>query len=158
MMASPGFAMPFPGNPYPSQPFLNPSSPWPGNAAVQQQPPPRPLIRAKGADDPRAAIKPPPPPSVPSRLAMPTPDQLGISSAKFSAAEAADWTSARRRLDRLGAVCFHLEKIPAGGFRFTCLLPTSQPKRTHRVEAVAATEAEVVRLVLDKSEEWATSR
>jgi hypothetical protein len=89
---------------------------------------------------------------------MPTPDQLGISCAKVADADAADWTTARRRLDRLGAVCFHLEKLAQGGYRFTCLFPTTQPKRTHRVEAVAATEAEVVRLVLDKSEEWAAGR
>jgi hypothetical protein len=52
-------------------------------------------------------------------------------------------------------VCFHLEKLTPGGYRFSCLLPTAQPGRTHRIEAEAVTETEVVRLALAKAEEWA---
>ncbi|MCI0456012.1 MAG: hypothetical protein L0Z62_03410 [Gemmataceae bacterium] len=66
-----------------------------------------------------------------------------------------DWTAVHRRLDLLGATCLHLEKLPQGGCRFTCLLPTTQPSRNHRIETQAASEAEAVRLALQKAEEWA---
>jgi hypothetical protein len=136
-------------------------SPWPaawqqaaGPAAAPAQPlaTPRPIVRAKGDDDPVRVELPQ------TRLRIPTPEQLGIALAPRTDAPPADWATARQRLDRLGAVCLHLEKLPQGGYRFTCLLATSQAGRTHRVEAQAATEAEVVRLALDRSEEWARGR
>lgn len=89
---------------------------------------------------------------------MPSPDQMGIASTWTAPTDGPDWNAARRRLERLRAVYFHVEKLDRGGFRFTCLLPTAQTGRTHRVEAVAATEAEVVRLALAKAEEWANTR
>jgi hypothetical protein len=89
---------------------------------------------------------------------MPSPDQLGVALGKPSGSAGLDWAVVHHRLDQLGAVCFNLEKLPQGTYRFTCLLPTAQPGRTHRVEAVAASESEVVRLVLDRSEEWAGGR
>jgi hypothetical protein len=89
---------------------------------------------------------------------MPSPEQLGVVRAKPAAGDGVDWTAARRRLERLGATCFHLEKLAPNGYRFTCLLPTAQTGRAHHVEAVAATEAEAVRLALEKSEEWAGGR
>lgn len=85
---------------------------------------------------------------------MPTPEELGVSCGPTDGS-ALDWTIARRRLDSLGAACFQLEKLSSGGYRFTCLLLTGQPNRTHRVEAQAATEAEAVRLVLERAERWA---
>lgn len=93
-----------------------------------------------------------------ARLVIPSPKQLGITPANTSAAAAVDWNATRRRLDRLGAVYFHLERLDAGGYRFTCLLPTSQRGRTHRVETVAATEADAIHLALAKAEEWAGGR
>jgi hypothetical protein len=70
----------------------------------------------------------------------------------------ADWTQAHRDLERLASISYQLDKLPEGGCRFTCLLLTSQPGFTHRVEAEAATEAEAVRLVLDKAKEWANRK
>jgi len=118
---------------------------------AQQPAPPRPLIRAKGEDAAPALPR-------PARLAMPSPKQLGIAPVNSSAAAAVDWNVIRRRLDRLNAVYFHLEKVDAGGYRFTCLLPTTQRGRTHRVETVAATEADAIHLALAKAEEWAGGR
>jgi hypothetical protein len=89
---------------------------------------------------------------------MPSPEQLGVVRTKQAAGAGVDWAAARQQLDRLGATCFHLEKLAPAGYRFTCLLATTQPGRTHRVEAVAATEAEAVRLTLERSEEWAGGR
>jgi hypothetical protein len=88
---------------------------------------------------------------------MPTPDQLGVTCARPSGAEA-DWTAARRRLEALGASCFQLEKLSPAGYRFVCLLPTALPGRTHRVQAEAITEAEAVRLTLERAEQWAAKK
>jgi len=171
------FAPPFAGQLYPAPQFVSPPAPWQapnqgsgirsqgaefaGQPASWQTPNPvrlpsppaqRPLLaRAKGLDDPLPA-------PVPAPLAMPSPEQLGVVRAKAAAHDGVNWTDARRRLDRLGATCFHLEKLSPSGYRFTCLLPTTQPGRTHHVEAVAATEPEAVRLTLEKSEEWAGAR
>jgi hypothetical protein len=117
----------------------------------------RPVFRAKGPDDP---VPPPvaPAPVNAAPLILPSPEQLGIARSDKAAPAAVDWTAARRRLDQVGATCFHLEKLTTGGYRFTCLLPTAQAGRNHHVEAVAASEAEVVRLALEQSEQWAANR
>ncbi len=115
---------------------------------IRQPSPPRPLVRAKGEDAPPVTRP-------PARLAIPSPQQLGIAPAGGSTTAAVDWNAARHRLDRLGAVYFHVEKLDAGGYRFTCLLPTAQRGHTHRVETVAATEAEAVHLALARAEAWA---
>jgi hypothetical protein len=60
-----------------------------------------------------------------------------------------------RRLDNLGVLCFNLDKGAPGGCRFTCLLPTAQQGRSHRIETRAATEAEAVRLAVAEAERWA---
>jgi hypothetical protein len=89
---------------------------------------------------------------------MPTPEQLGLAPVRPAAAVAdTDWAAVHRRLDRLGATCFHLEKA-TGGTRITCLLPTAQAGRSHRVEAQAASEGDAVRLALDQAEEWARQK
>ena len=156
ILSQPIFVTPPPAASYPAQPDVNQPPAWqPAPArppAIAQQPaPPRPLVRAKGDDAPAAASR-------PARLAMPSPKQLGIAPASASPTDAVDWNVARRRLDRLGAVYFHVEKLDGGGYRFTCLLPTSQRGRTHRVETVAATEADAIHLALAKAEEWAGGR
>ena len=86
---------------------------------------------------------------------MPTPEQLGVAPALVRAEF--DWTAAQRRFDRLGAVCFHMDKLESGNCRFTCILPTRQSGLTHRVEAEAATSHEAVGLVLSQAEQWVSS-
>jgi hypothetical protein len=116
---------------------------------------PRPIVRAQAPDEP----SPPPRPLAAERrpplLSIPTPEQLGLGGTQPPDRGPTDWTAVHRRLDQFGATCLHLEKLPQGGCRFTCLLPTGQPDRSHRVEAQAASEAEAVHLVLQKTEEWA---
>jgi hypothetical protein len=90
-------------------------------------------------------------------LSIPTPEQLGIGPTVDSNRSDLDWTDAHRRLERLGAVGFRLDKLEAGGCHFACLLPTRQPGLTHRVEADAATSAEAVRLVLGQAEQWVSA-
>jgi len=89
---------------------------------------------------------------------MPTPEQLGVAPALVRAEVDFDWTAAQRRLDRLGVVCFHMDKLDSGNCRFTCILPTRQSGLTHRVEAEAATSHEAVGLVLSQAEQWVSSR
>jgi hypothetical protein len=161
MMSPNVFPSPFPGQLYPAAQYVgqpaswqtpnaNRAAPQPA-AAVAPATAPRPVVaRAKGPDEPL-------PSPTPARLTMPSPEQLGVARPK-PAADGVDWTATRQRLDRLGATCFHLERLSPQAYRFTCLLPTTQPGRTHHVEAVAATEAEAVRLTLAKSEEWAAGR
>jgi hypothetical protein len=91
-------------------------------------------------------------------LTLPSPEQLGIGSARLADSPGIDWTAAHNRLDRLGTVCFHMEKLKQGGCRVTCLLPTAESGRIHHIDAEAATEAEAVRLALERAEGWAAQR
>jgi hypothetical protein len=86
---------------------------------------------------------------------MPSPEQLGVVGTKRPDDAGVDWTAVHNQLNRLGATCFHLERVPGGGYRMNCLLPTNQPDRTHRIEAEAVSEADAVRLVVAKAQEWA---
>jgi hypothetical protein len=79
---------------------------------------------------------------------VPSPEQLGIAASSKPAAQAVDWTDARRRLDELGAVGFNLQKLADDRYQFTVLVPLAESTKTRRVEATAGTEAEAVRLAL----------
>jgi hypothetical protein len=113
------------------------------------QPLPGPTFRGQAPDEPES---PPPPPAAPL-LRLPTPEELGLAAERADSA-GFDWSAAHHRLDHLGAVCFRLDKLPQGSSRVTCLLPTAQPGRTHHVEAEAPTDAEAVRLALERAEAW----
>jgi hypothetical protein len=97
-----------------------------------------------------------PAPARPGKLAMPSPEQLGVNAAK--AADAPDWSATRRALQELGAVSFQLDRLPGGAHQFVCLLPTADPEKPHRVEAHGATEAEAVRRALDEARRWREQR
>jgi hypothetical protein len=70
----------------------------------------------------------------------------------------ADWQTTRARLQACGAVSFQADRLGDGSWRFSCQLPTAQAGRTHRIEAQAATEAEAVRLALQRAEQWRNAR
>jgi hypothetical protein len=110
---------------------------------------PRPIVRGVSADQPPAprAEKPAPLP------ALPPPEELGIGSPRPSGGEV-DWNVVHRKLHDLGALSSQLQKMPEGGYRFTCLLPTRQPDRAQRIEAQGNSEGEAVRLALAKAEQW----
>jgi hypothetical protein len=82
---------------------------------------------------------------------IPTPEQLGVAR---RAEMHADWAVTRQRLQELGAVSFQVDHPAAGGCRFVCWLPQGQPGTTRCIEAHAATEAEAVRLALDRAARW----
>jgi hypothetical protein len=149
----------FAGQPVPPPSFGRPAQPYASPAsslAAQQRPSlPPPRFRAQAPDEPVSKQLPAPVRSAP--IAIPTPEQLGVATVPMSEGTS-DWAAANRRLDLLGAVSSHRERLPQGGYRFTCLLATEQADRKHRVEAVAATEEEAVRLALQRAEEWATGR
>jgi hypothetical protein len=169
MMTQPVYLAPSQGYPveYAPAPWANQPAQWSGPAQPQAAPasfvsaPPRapasrPVFRAKGADDPPASPR--PANTGTATLTIPPPEQLGISLAPQADTPSPNWVQAHRELERLAAVSYRLDKVSEGGCRFICLLPTSQPGFTHRVEAEAATEAEAVRMVLDKAREWSAAK
>lgn len=150
-MAPPFVAPQFAQQPAPVPTFARPFQPYAAPAPQQTAARPAPRFRAQMPEEP-VSNELPVPPARPAPLTMPSPEQLGVAPARTDAVF--DWTTAHRRLDLLGASSYR-ERLAQGGYRFTCLLPTTQADRVHRVEAVAATEEEAVRLALQKAEEWA---
>jgi hypothetical protein len=145
----PGYAAPPPNLAWPqAAPARPPQVPRP---PLAQQPPPR-VIRGQAPEEPL----PPAPPSRPAPLRLPTPEALGVAAAQAPAGT--DWAAAMRRLDQLGATGFRLEKLSPGGWRVTCMLPTAEPGRIHRIDAQAASDGAALRLALDRAEDWARQR
>ena len=124
--------------------------------AQQQAPAPR-VIRGQQPEEPVPGA-PLAPIARQTVLRMPSPEELGVANVQRFDAPNLDWAMVHSQLDRLGVTCFHLERTPTGGYRLTCLLPTTQRDRTHRIEAEASSEAEAVRLTLAKAQEWAVAR
>src|SRR5262249_40346188 len=91
---------------------------------------PAPKARAKAPEDPKA-------------LKTPPPEHPGLAPATTAST---DWDATRGRLRQLKALCYQLDRVPAGGYKFTCWLPAEQAGKSYRVEAEATGEAEAVRL------------
>jgi hypothetical protein len=125
--------------------YLAPPAPRPAPAVQAQVP--KPVVRAQAPDD----IV----PQVRTSLAMPAPDQLGVSGRP---ADGCDWTVFHRRLQDLGAISYQVDRLNADVYQFTCLLPTKEAGRTHRIEAHGATEGEAVRRALDEAERWSSQK
>jgi hypothetical protein len=87
---------------------------------------------------------------------MPSPEQLGVAVRPTDGGP--DWTAIHARIKELGIVGFHMDSAPDGRCRFTCWVPHGQPGLTQRIEALAATEAEAVRLGLERADQSRTSR
>ena len=152
-------AAPTVGASFPSSPaYGTPRSSPPARPQLAQQPAPAPrIIRGQRPEEPASAV--PAVPAVrPPSLRMPTPEELGVAEVKRSENPSIDWIAVHDQLDALGATCFHLERMPEGGCRITCLLPTRQQGRTHRIEAVAGSTADAVQLALAKVRQWAGER
>ncbi len=84
-------------------------------------------------------------------MKIPTPEQLGLAPA---AGSPDNWDATRSRLQQLAATSYHLERVPAGGYRFTCWLPAEQAGKSYRVQADGDDEAVAVRLCLERAERW----
>jgi hypothetical protein len=150
------------GQPLPYRPLLplasTPPSGWSpaANGPVTES---RPTIRAQMGEEapPRAAVSSP----VPVRrvaLTMPAPDELGIPAPQPAASPTIDWAGVHAQLDHLEVRCFHLEKRAEGGYRITCLLAAAEPGRSHRIEAIGASEPEAIHLALAQAEAWSKGR
>lgn len=113
---------------------------------------PKPIIRMQAPEDSRSAL-PRPAPAAPATFTLPSPTQLGLSNPD---ATGPDWSFTRTRLRDLGAIGFQLDPLPAGGWLFTCWMPTARPGVSERIEARASCEAEAVRLVLEQAGRWKT--
>jgi hypothetical protein len=102
-----------------------------------------------------------PPPSRAPRpvLALPAPEALGIPRAAASPATAVvvasvDWNATHERLQKLGVLSVHVDRLSTGAHRVTFLLPTESAARTRHIESTAATEAAAVQLALEKAENF----
>jgi hypothetical protein len=153
----PPFALPpgAPQGPSGPPPGLPPHRPaMPTNAALAQQSapaptpaaPPRPTVRLQAPDPPRPAEP------TPAPLRLPPPEQLGV---RVEAGNGIDWNDLHASLLRLNAVGLHFQRPAPGVYHVRLQLPTAQPERTFHVEAEADTEAEAVRLALERAEQWA---
>ena len=103
----------------------------------------QPTVRMQ-MDDPPAA---PSDPVRPVALTMPSPAELGLGGPPCT--KAIDWADVRRRLDRLGATGFDLQKLPSG-FRVTFEVPSSIGQQ--RAQAEAADEADAIHRALAQIE------
>jgi hypothetical protein len=130
--------------PLATAPPARPNPTQPPRVRLQDDAPPTTPAWPTTPEPPRAPPPPPPP------VKIPGPEELGVSARQT----VPDWTAGYRRLCELGANCFQMSKLPQGGWRVTCSMPTGQPDRNHRIEAEASSEAEAVRLVLTAAEEW----
>lgn len=118
------------------------------------QAPPRPNTQAPRPIKALGKIDDEPAPRRPASIRIPSPEELQITGQPVQDLPPAsvDWVQIRRRLDDLGSVGFQMDRLPEGGYRFICLLPTAQADRHHRIEARAASEAEAIQLVLERAE------
>jgi hypothetical protein len=106
---------------------------------------PAPKVRMTAPDEPKR-------PARPAGLAIPSPEQLRLTPA---ASAKVDWSAIRGQLKQLQAACYQLDRVPAGGYRFTCWLPAAQAGKSYRIEAEGFSEAEAVRLCLERADRWA---
>jgi len=133
----------------PSAPLRQPP---PSQPMLAQQETPRPVFRGQVPEEPIA----PAPPLPLAMLAIPSPEQLGVSCTKADVA--VDRNAVHARLENLGATCVHEEKQADGGYRITCMLPTAQPGCSHCVAAQANNSVDALRAVLDEAESWAARK
>jgi hypothetical protein len=122
-------------------------------AVVQQPEQPRPIVRLQAPEE----LIPAP---APTRLALPSPEQLGVAAVQPVAHTAlplnmpVDWNVTHDRLDRLGALDLHLTRLSGGTYRVAFVLATTQPGWLHHIEAEAATEGAAVCSALDQADQW----
>jgi hypothetical protein len=128
----------------------------PAPPALAQAPVPQPKYRGlRGTDEPAEASVAPPRPA----LAMPSPAQLGLTMTQpvlpAAAGESLDWNAALQQVNHLGATNFNLVKLSPDSYQVSLMLPTGEKGLSQQIEAMAHSQAEAVRLALDRAERWA---
>jgi hypothetical protein len=155
----PGYAAQPPLNNWSAPPAAAPQPAMPVMAALAKGPAkssaaPRPTIRMQAPDTLL-----PKPASSAAPLLLPNPEALGIHAGKslVSTTDTLDWNSAHARLQRLGALGFHMIHLPNGSIRVTFLLPEAVD-RSHEIEVVAGSETAAVNAALANAESWAVAK
>jgi pilus assembly protein FimV len=105
-------------------------------------PPPRPVVRAAPPDEPAPRAAP---------LVMPSPERLGVGVPRPAAGTTLDVARVSQQLQQVGASGYLLDRLPGGGFCFTCWVPGAHPGVSRRFEATADTEAEAARAALERA-------
>jgi hypothetical protein len=126
----------------PSAPRLAMPSP-PAFASAVPPGQPRPKVRGVAEESG------PPPAPTPVRIALPSPESLGIklgASRVEAAPVVIDWNQVHARLEKLGIVNYEHGRLPQGGFRVVLAV------QTHQVEATGETAAAAVLLALQRAE------
>ena len=109
------------------------------------------VARGMRPEEPAKAAAPAPAPAPPVRtsaMVIPSPKELGLG-ASTGAPVAVDWTATHRQLDEIGAVRFEMEKLTAGGSRFSCWVRDGSSLRP--VTGEGTSEGEAVRLCLARA-------
>ena len=102
-------------------------------------------------------VQPTPAPK-PRPIQLPTPAELGLANPVPAATSSVDWNQTHARLQQLGALGFHLDRLPDGSTRVTLLLPARQAGRSQQVECLAVSDAAAVAAALERAEDFARSR
>src|SRR5262249_323405 len=118
---------------------------------------PKPRLARAKVDDPPPVRHSLPKETAPARITLPSPEELGVSSAR-APSESFDWSPIQRRFREAGASCFHVEFQPEGRCNLICLVPSDRPDRTHRIDAEGSSEEETARLAVQKLDEWHAAR
>ncbi len=150
-MMPPGYvAMPPPGSMQGQPVFLPPQAqqfnqlPPQYVQAPQQQ---RPVVRGAPPDEKKPVHQEPP-------LSLPAPDKLGITPQAPVDPNAIDWNAMHAYTKSIGALSFGTDRSAEGGFRCSIVMPTAKSDQTYRIDGNGATEAEAVRVCLDKTYRW----
>ena len=85
---------------------------------------------------------------------LPSPDQLGIKPQAAPTNLGVDWNATHARMKTLGVLSYSMERTPEGGWRFDVMMATAEAGRTYRIDGFATTEADAMRVCLDKTERW----
>jgi hypothetical protein len=88
-------------------------------------------------------------------LTLPPPEDLGVGGDKAAPAAPVDWAEIHRRMDRLGPISVRQEKLAAGGYRVTMLLPRDKADHSQPVNAEAATLPLALNQALERAEKLA---
>lgn len=180
MMAQPAFAPAYSGGGFAPPGFAGSPQFAPMPMAARPPAPPRPapqqspvfqpalaqqsaagaprVIRGQAPEEPAPQFQPRLPEPRPTLLRLPSPEELGVGAAPAVAQDSSNWSTAQQRLDQLGATCLHMEKLPQGGCRLTCLMVTAQAGRSHRIDVQASSPGQAFTLAVEKAEAWAARR
>jgi hypothetical protein len=138
----------------------------PEQQPVVQEPAPRgPIYRGKADDEAVTETVTVEAESRAEVLNLPSPEQLGVGCgcgkcecSPCNCNAPVDWAEVHRRLEQLGALSFHEQKMTEGGYRVSFLLPTDRENRSQHVEATAETAIQAAQLALDRAEALAKRR